>query len=93
MPRPISKSKVWRICQQLDVKIAAFRERTSPTPPSRTFLDAMYCKVRVGRTLVSQALVVAIGVFADGTREVLGTAAGDSESFDFWCEFFVGLRG
>jgi putative transposase len=36
--------------------------------------------------------VVATGVSIEGTREVLGTAVGDSESFDFWREFLSGLR-
>lgn len=90
----ISKSEVSRICAQLDVEIAAFRERTlTHTTFPYVFLDATYCKVRVGAHVISQALVVAIGVSADGTREVLGTAAGDSESFDFWREFLLSLRG
>lgn len=41
---------------------------------------------------VSQALVVATGVSIDGTREVLGTAVGDSESFEFWREFLASLK-
>lgn len=57
------------------------------------YLDATYCKVRVGAHLVSHALVVATGVPIDGAREVLGAAVGDSESFEFWREFLVGLRG
>jgi transposase-like protein len=36
--------------------------------------------------VVSHALVVATGVSIEGTREVLGTAVGDSESFDYWRE-------
>ena len=40
------------------------------------FCDATFCKVRVGAHVVSQALVVATGVSATGTREVLGTAVG-----------------
>jgi hypothetical protein len=35
---------------------------------------------------------VATGVSIEGTREVLGTAVGDSESFDFWREFLTGLK-
>ena len=31
-------------------------------------------------------------VSAEGTREVLGTAVGDSESFEFWCEFLTSLK-
>jgi putative transposase len=35
---------------------------------------------------------VATGVSAEGTREVLGTAVGDSESFEFWREFLASLK-
>ncbi|CAG7581842.1 IS256-like element ISRo1 family transposase [Rhodococcus opacus] len=89
----ISKSEVSRICGQLDTEIGRFRDRTlTHTTFPYVFLDATYCKVRVGAHVVSHALVVATGVSMDGTREVLGTAVGDSESFDFWREFLAGLR-
>lgn len=42
--------------------------------------------------MVSHALVVATWVSIDSTREVLGTAVGDSESFDFWRAFLIGLK-
>jgi hypothetical protein len=51
------------------------------------FLDATYCKARIGRRVVSQAVVVAIGVAADGRREVLGFEVGDTESQPFWTTF------
>lgn len=90
----ISKSEVSRICAGLDAEIARFRERTlTHTTFPYVFLDATFCKVRVGAHVVSQALVVATGVSIDGSREVLGTAVGDSESYEFWREFLVGLRG
>ena len=41
------------------------------------FLDATYCKARVNHRVVSQAIVVATGVAADGHREVLGFDVGD----------------
>ena len=47
------------------------------------FLDATYCKARVGHRVVSQAVVVATGVAADGHREVLGFEVGDSEDGAF----------
>ena len=56
------------------------------------FCDATFCKVRIGAHVVSQALVVATGVSIDGTREVLGTAVGDSESYEFWREFLASLK-
>lgn len=89
----VSKSQVSRICAGLDVEIARFRERTlNHTTFPYVFLDATYCKVRIGAHVVSHALVVATGVSMEGTREVLGTAVGDSESFDFWREFLAGLK-
>jgi putative transposase len=89
----VSKSQVSRICAGLDVEIARFRERTlTPATFPYVFLDATYCKVRIGAHVVSHALVVATGVSIEGTREVLGTAVGDSESFDFWREFLTGLK-
>ncbi|MFD4295551.1 IS256 family transposase [Rhodococcus sp. NPDC058505] len=89
----ISKSEVSRICAGLDAEVARFRERTlTHTTFPYVYLDATYCKVRVGAHVVSQALVVATGVSIDGTREVLGTAVGDSESFEFWREFVASLK-
>ena len=93
----ISKSEVSRICAELDAEVAAFRDRdlaTSTFP--YVFLDATYCKARVDGTtagrVVSQAVVVATGVAADGRREVLGFAVGDSEDGAFWTAFLRSLK-
>jgi len=56
------------------------------------FLDATYCKARLNRRVVSQAVVVAIGVAADGKREALGFDVGDSEDRAFWTGFLRTLR-
>jgi len=43
----ISKSEVSRICAELDVEVAAFRDRSLAEQPFRyVFLDATYCKAR-----------------------------------------------
>src|SRR5690349_7394935 len=89
----ISKSEVSRICAQLDDQVAAFRGRTlADTSYPYVFLDATYCKARVDRQVVSQAVVVAIGVRADGHREVLGVDVGDSEYGAFWTGFLRSLK-
>jgi putative transposase len=56
------------------------------------FLDATYCKARVDHRVVSQAVVVATGVAADGRREVLGFDVGDSEDGAFWTAFLRSLK-
>jgi putative transposase len=66
----ISKSEVSRICADLDTEVRAFRDR--PLSDQRfpyVFLDATYCKARVNHRVVSQAVVIATGVAADGRRE------------------------
>jgi putative transposase len=89
----VSKSEVSRICAGLDKEIEAFRTRSlTHAEFPYVFCDATFCKVRIGAHVVSQALVVATGVSIDGTREVLGTAVGDSESYEFWREFLASLK-
>ncbi len=89
----ISKSEVSRICADLDTEVAAFRDR--PLADQRfpyVFLDATYCKARVNHRVVSQAVVIATGVAADGRREVLGFQVGDSEDGAFWTAFLRSLK-
>ena len=89
----ISKSEVSRICAQLDVEVAAWRDRPLDAQDfPYVYLDATYCKARVNNRVVSQAVVIATGVSRDGRREVLGCAVGDSETESFWTEFLRGLR-
>jgi putative transposase len=89
----ISKSEVSRICADLDTEVAAFRDRplTEQSFPY-VFLDATYCKARVNHRVVSQAVVIATGVAADGRREVLGFDVGDSEDGAFWTAFLRSLK-
>ncbi len=89
----ISKSEVSRICADLDQEVGAFRDRSlADLQYPYVFLDATYCKARVGHRVVSQAVVVAFGVAADGRREVLGFDVGDSENETFWTGFLRGLK-
>ena len=89
----ISKSEVSRICAQLDTDVALWRTRTlEHIAFPYVFLHATYCKVRINQRGVSQAVVIATGVSADGRREVLGCASGDSETEAFWTQFLRDLR-
>ena len=88
-----SKSEVSRICSDLDQEVGQFRDRDlSVLDFPYVFLDATYCKARVNHRVVSQAVVVAFGVAADGRREVLGFDVGDSENEVFWTGFLRGLK-
>jgi putative transposase len=89
----ISKSEVSRICARLDEQVAAYDTRPlDHTTFPYVFLDATYCKARVNGRVVSQAVVIATGVTAEGRREVLGSKVGDSENTVFWTGFLRDLR-
>ena len=82
-----------RICAELDAVVAAFRERRLDHARfPYLFLDATYVKAHDGPSVVFKAIVIATGVAADGHREVLGLAVGDSEDGAFWTAFLRSLR-
>ena len=87
----ISKSQVSRLCQELDAEVERFRNRPLTEPCSYLWLDATFVKVREAGRVVSQAVVVAIGVSASGVREVLGVDVGPSEDGAFWLAFLRSL--
>ena len=91
----ISKSQVSRICQEIDEQVQAFLSRPlQEAGYAYVYLDATYLKGRLGRAqqVTSRAVVVAMGVHADGRRELLGLKVGDSETEAFWAEFISHLK-
>ena len=81
------------ICKDIDEGVAEFLSR--PLDHAcfpYLFVDATYVDVRVNHRVVSQALVVATGVSAQGHREILSMAVGDAETTDFWTSFLRSLR-
>lgn len=94
----ISKSQVSRLCAEIDEKVQAFLNRPIEGDWPYLWIDATYVKVRQSGRIVSVAVIVAVGVNADGRREVLGMAIGPSEAETFWTDFLRqlarrGLRG
>ncbi len=87
----VSKSEVSRICAELDGEVEAFRSRAITGAHPYLWIDATYHKVRQDGRVQSMATVVAIGVTADGERQVLGVDAGPSEDGPFWTAFLRSL--
>ena len=83
----ISKSQVSRLCAEIDEKVQAFLNRPIEGDWPYLWIDATYVKVRQSGRIVSVAVIVAVGVNADGRREVLGLAIGPSEAETFWTDF------
>jgi putative transposase len=87
----ISRSQVSRLCEELDAEVERFRQRKLDGSFPFVWLDATFVKVRYEHRVVSMAVVIAIGVNADGQREVLGMDVGPSEDGAFWHAFLRGL--
>jgi transposase-like protein len=60
--------------------VKAFLERPIEGDWPYLWIDATYLKVRRGGRIVSVAVIIAVGVNADGRREVLGMEIGTSEA-------------
>jgi len=88
----IDKSKVSRICQELDSAVEAFRQRPLAAAYPYLWLDALYLKVRQRSRVVSLAVVIAIGVRETGERDILGFDLGASEEEAFWLQFLRHLK-
>ena len=88
----ISRSQVSRMAAELDEQVAAFRNRPLDAGPyTYVFLDALTQRVREGGRIVNVACVVAVGVNADGHREVLGLDVITTEDGAGWTAFLRGL--
>jgi len=89
----ISKSEVSRVCSGIDTSVHAFLTRPlDATWYPYVFLDATFVHTRDSGRVVSNAVVVATGVSAQGHRAILGMDVGDTESGGFWKEFLRSLR-
>ncbi|TIL70196.1 MAG: IS256 family transposase, partial [Mesorhizobium sp.] len=80
MGMSVSKSQVSRMCEEIDGKVKAFLDRPIEGDWPYLWIDATYLKVRRGGRIVSVAVIIAVGVNADGRREVLGMEVGTSEA-------------
>ena len=88
----ISKSQVWRICQELDELVAAWRNRPLDTGPyPLVWMDALSMRVPEGGRICSTAVLVATAWNADGQRELLGLDIGAAEDGASWTGFLGGL--
>jgi putative transposase len=94
----IGKSQVSALAQKLDEEVRQWRERPIENSYPYLMIDARYEKVRRGGEVISQGVLIVVGISAQGLREMLGVWVADSESEASWGEVFSdlsrrGLRG
>lgn len=87
----VTSAQVSRAATMLDAELARWRERTLGEVVYLV-LDAHYEKARVGDRVLPCAVLVAVGVLADGRRMILGADTACSEAEANWREFLVALQ-
>ncbi len=87
----VSSSEVSRVSTELDAQLSSWRGRELGSFPY-VYLDARYEKVRHGGTVISVAVLIAVGVSLTGHREVLGVSVELSEHEVHWRHFLSGLK-
>ena len=76
----LAKSQISELCTELDAKANDFRNRPLTDEYPYLWLDALYEKVHIGDSVVSNAVVIAYGVTVSGIRDVLAIDVVDTES-------------
>jgi hypothetical protein len=89
--REVTSSQVSRAVQSLDEELTVWRTRPLGEI-TYLLLDARYEKVRVGGSVVSCALLVAVGITPDGQRTILGLSVSLSEAEVHWRELLASLQ-
>jgi putative transposase len=87
-----SASAISAINKKLDASLAAFARRRLEEPFAYLILDARYEKVREAGVVMSQAVLIAIGIDWDGRRQVLAVEMANRESSSSWKDFLLGLQ-
>lgn len=87
-----SASSISAINKKLDASLAAFARRRLDEPFPYLILDARYEKVREAGVVMSQAVLIAIGIDWDGRRQVLAVEMANRESSSSWKDFLLRLR-
>ncbi len=87
-----SASAISAINKRLDESLDAFANRPLAEPFPYLILDARCEKVREGGVVMSQAVLIAIGIDWDGRRQILAVDMANRESRASWKDFLLGLR-
>ena len=90
--RSFSKQAVSEACKELDAAVAAFRDRPIEGRYLFAMADATYVKVREEHRVRARALMVAVGLTADGRKEVIGFDLADAETRETWGSFLRSLK-
>lgn len=91
--RRISPTEISTASGELNAAVEAWRRRDlSKEPVKYLFIDGVHFHMRLGKSIESVPVLVAVGVTETGQKLVLSMQSGDKESATSWREFFKDLK-
>ena len=88
----VSPSTVSELNQKIYEKIEAWRNRPIEGQFAYVYLDGIWLKRSWGGEVKNVAVLVAVGVDADGYRQILGVCEGTKEDLESWRNFLRHLK-
>src|SRR5699024_5194871 len=91
--KKVSKSFISDLTQQLDPMVKEWQYRSLlGTKFPFVMVDVLYIKVREEHRVVSKSCHIALGITAEGEREIIGLMIQNGESDESWSIFFDYLK-
>ena len=90
--RSFSSQLVSKLAKELDEKLEAWRNRQLDEEYPYLIIDARYEKVRLCHKVVSQGILIVVGISKEGKREILAVEIADTESAATWSDLFRNLK-
>lgn len=90
--RSFSSQLVSKLAKGLDTQVEEWRTRPLEGKYPFLLVDARYEKVRRGGRIISQGILIVIGINSEGRREILSVEIADTENATTWSDLFKRLK-
>ena len=88
----VSDTTISRVTDKILPVVREWQQRPLESVYTVVFMDGIYFHVRSEGQIVKKAVYIAIGIRADGIREVLGMWIGENESAKYWLGILNSLK-
>jgi putative transposase len=88
----VSPDLISRVTDEVMAEVTAWQARPLEAMYPVVFFDALRVKIREDGVVRNKAVYLALGVLADGTRDILGLWIENTEGAKFWMKVFNDLK-
>jgi putative transposase len=88
----VSPDLISRVTDEVMSEVIAWQSRPLESMYPVVFFDALRVKIREDAVVRSKSVYLALGILADGTRDILGIWIENTEGAKFWMKVFNDLK-